>query len=134
MAAAATTAAPIEVFASNKAWLGAHEGLNKVRSDTSRPNSDIIPIEPMDNAAVYALLHAKLGDEDDKADEDGNIVELAATLDHMPASEQIPTVSVHDGFRDDILMLQDHLFVTAAIDETGFEIYGLVQLAMHTWL
>ncbi|KAH8707088.1 hypothetical protein GQ44DRAFT_817933 [Phaeosphaeriaceae sp. PMI808] len=44
-------------------------------------DSDIIPIEPMDDAAAHALLRTKLGD---KVDSDGGIAELAATLDFIP--------------------------------------------------
>jgi hypothetical protein len=47
-------------------------------------DSDIIPIEPMDNAAAHALLHKKLQDEGKKNGKDDGIAELAAALDHMP--------------------------------------------------
>ena len=47
-------------------------------------DSDIIPIEPMDNAAAHALLHKKLGDESNKSNSNDSIAELAAALDHMP--------------------------------------------------
>jgi tetratricopeptide (TPR) repeat protein len=43
--------------------------------------SDIIPIEPMHNAAAHALLRKKLGST---KEEDSSIVQLATTLDHMP--------------------------------------------------
>jgi hypothetical protein len=44
-------------------------------------DSDIIPIEPMHDAAAHALLRKKLGDI---AEEDDSITQLATTLDHMP--------------------------------------------------
>jgi tetratricopeptide (TPR) repeat protein len=44
-------------------------------------DSDIIPIEPMHDAAAYALLRKKLRDVDE---EDDSIAKLATTLDHMP--------------------------------------------------
>ncbi|CAN9251533.1 unnamed protein product [Alternaria alternata] len=44
-------------------------------------DSDIIPIEPMHDAAAHALLRKKLRDADN---EDSSIAELATTLDHMP--------------------------------------------------
>jgi tetratricopeptide (TPR) repeat protein len=44
-------------------------------------DSDIIPIEPMHDAAAHALLRKKLGDI---VEEDDSIAELATTLDHMP--------------------------------------------------
>jgi tetratricopeptide (TPR) repeat protein len=44
-------------------------------------DSDIIPIEPMHDAAAHALLRKKLRDADE---EDDSIAKLAATLDHMP--------------------------------------------------
>jgi hypothetical protein len=44
-------------------------------------DSDVIPIEPMHDAAAHALLRKKLGDT---AEEDDSIAELATTLDHMP--------------------------------------------------
>jgi len=49
-------------------------------------DSDIIPIEPMDDAAAHALLHTKLGDKGKKKDSDSNnnVAELAAALDHIP--------------------------------------------------
>jgi hypothetical protein len=49
-------------------------------------DSDIIPIEPMDDAAAHALLHTKLGNKGKKSDSDSNnnVAELAAALDHMP--------------------------------------------------
>jgi hypothetical protein len=47
-------------------------------------DSDIILIEPMDDAAAHALLYKKLGDRSKKSDKDNNIAELAAALDHMP--------------------------------------------------
>ena len=47
-------------------------------------DSDIIPIEPIDNAAANALLHKKLGNKSKKSDSNNDIVELAAALDHMP--------------------------------------------------
>jgi aromatic ring-cleaving dioxygenase len=45
-------------------------------------DSDIIPIEPMHDAAAHALLRKKLRDVDD--DDDDSIATLATTLDHMP--------------------------------------------------
>jgi hypothetical protein len=47
-------------------------------------DSDIIPIEPMENATAHALLHKKLRDEGRKNDINNDIAELAAVLDHMP--------------------------------------------------
>jgi tetratricopeptide (TPR) repeat protein len=47
-------------------------------------DSDIIAIEPMDDAAAHALLRKKLGDEGKKRDSNNDIAELAAALDHMP--------------------------------------------------
>jgi hypothetical protein len=44
-------------------------------------DSDIIPIEPMHDAAAHALLRKKLRDVDEQ---DGSIAELATTLDYMP--------------------------------------------------
>ncbi|RYN45932.1 hypothetical protein AA0117_g13493, partial [Alternaria alternata] len=44
-------------------------------------DSDIIPIEPMHDAAAHALLRKKLRDADK---DDDSIAELATTLDHMP--------------------------------------------------
>jgi hypothetical protein len=44
-------------------------------------DSDIIPIEPMHDAAAHALLRKKLGDT---VEEDDSIAELATTLDYMP--------------------------------------------------
>jgi tetratricopeptide (TPR) repeat protein len=44
-------------------------------------DSDIIPIEPMHDAAPHALLRKKLGGI---REEDNCITELATTLDHMP--------------------------------------------------
>ena len=44
-------------------------------------DSDIIPIEPMHDAAAHALLRKKLGDTDE---EDDSITTLAKTLDRMP--------------------------------------------------
>ncbi|KAF2022632.1 hypothetical protein EK21DRAFT_11443, partial [Setomelanomma holmii] len=43
--------------------------------------SDIIPIQPMHDAAAHALLRKKLGGI---REEDDSIAELATTLDHMP--------------------------------------------------
>jgi tetratricopeptide (TPR) repeat protein len=47
-------------------------------------DSDVIAIEPMDDAAAHALLHKKLGDKGKKCDNNNDIAELAAALDHMP--------------------------------------------------
>jgi hypothetical protein len=50
-------------------------------------DSDIILIEPMDEAAAHALLHKKLGDKGKKSDsnsDSNDVAELAAALDHMP--------------------------------------------------
>jgi hypothetical protein len=44
-------------------------------------DSNIIPIEPMHEAAAHALLYKKLGD---KGDRDDGITELATALEHMP--------------------------------------------------
>jgi tetratricopeptide (TPR) repeat protein len=44
-------------------------------------DSDIIPIEPMHDAAAHALLRKKLRDADE---DDNSITKLATTLDHMP--------------------------------------------------
>jgi tetratricopeptide (TPR) repeat protein len=44
-------------------------------------DSDVMPIEPMHDAAAYALLYMKLGDKVDKSD---SIAELAAALEYMP--------------------------------------------------
>lgn len=44
-------------------------------------DSDIIPIEPMHDAAAHALLRKKLGGI---GEEDESIAKLATTLDHMP--------------------------------------------------
>jgi tetratricopeptide (TPR) repeat protein len=44
-------------------------------------DGDIIPIEPMHDAAAHALLRKKLGDI---GEEDDSIAMLATTLDHMP--------------------------------------------------
>ncbi|KAB2107286.1 hypothetical protein AG0111_0g3658 [Alternaria gaisen] len=44
-------------------------------------DSDIIPIEPMHDAAAHALLRKKLRDADE---DDDSITTLATTLDHMP--------------------------------------------------
>ncbi|CAN9445301.1 unnamed protein product [Alternaria alternata] len=44
-------------------------------------DSEIIPIEPMHDAAAHALLRKKLRDADE---EDDSIAKLATTLDHMP--------------------------------------------------
>ncbi|KAB2106159.1 hypothetical protein AG0111_0g6189 [Alternaria gaisen] len=44
-------------------------------------DSDIIPIEPMHDAAAHALLRKKLRDADE---DDNSITTLATTLDHMP--------------------------------------------------
>jgi hypothetical protein len=49
-------------------------------------DSDIIPIEPMDNAAAHALLYKKLGDKGERSGKDNSIAELAAALDHMPVA------------------------------------------------
>jgi hypothetical protein len=43
-------------------------------------DSEIIPIEPMHDAAAHALLHKKLGDIEDV----DSVAKLATTLDHMP--------------------------------------------------
>jgi hypothetical protein len=51
-------------------------------------DSDIIPIEPIDEAAAHALLHKKLGDKGKKSDGDNNssddVAGPAAALDHIP--------------------------------------------------
>jgi tetratricopeptide (TPR) repeat protein len=53
-------------------------------------DSDIIAIEPMDDAAAHALLRKKLGDKGKKSgnnsdgDSNTDIAKLAAALDHMP--------------------------------------------------
>jgi hypothetical protein len=51
-------------------------------------DSDIIAIEPMDDAAAHALLRKKLGEKDEKGDgnsaSNNDVAELAAALDHMP--------------------------------------------------
>jgi hypothetical protein len=44
-------------------------------------DSDIIPIEPMHDAAAHALLRKKLGGIEEEGD---SITELATTLDHIP--------------------------------------------------
>ncbi len=44
-------------------------------------DSDMIPIEPMHDAAAHVLLRKKLRDADE---EDDSIAKLATTLDHMP--------------------------------------------------
>ncbi|KAH8726854.1 hypothetical protein GQ44DRAFT_704911 [Phaeosphaeriaceae sp. PMI808] len=44
-------------------------------------DSNIIPIEPMDDAAAHALLHKKLGNKDNGNDV---ITELATALEYMP--------------------------------------------------
>ena len=63
-------------------------------------DSDIIPIEPMHDAAAQALLRKKLGGI---AEEDGSIAKLATTLDYMPLAlvqaaayirERVPRCSV----------------------------------------
>jgi tetratricopeptide (TPR) repeat protein len=47
-------------------------------------DSDIILIEPMDNAAAHTLLYKKLGDKGNKPGKDDGIAELAVALDYMP--------------------------------------------------
>jgi tetratricopeptide (TPR) repeat protein len=51
-------------------------------------DSDVVLIEPMDDAAAHALLHKKLGDKGRKggsnSDSINDVAELAAALDHMP--------------------------------------------------
>ena len=51
-------------------------------------DSDIILIEPMDEAAAHALLHKKLGDKgkqsDSNSDSSNDVAKLAAALDQMP--------------------------------------------------
>ena len=51
-------------------------------------DSDVVLIEPMDDAAAHALLHKKLGDKGKKggsnSDSINDVAELAAALDHMP--------------------------------------------------
>jgi hypothetical protein len=47
-------------------------------------DSDIIPIEPMDDAAAHALLHKKLGGKRKKSNNNDGVAELATTPDHMP--------------------------------------------------
>ncbi|CAN9236433.1 unnamed protein product [Alternaria alternata] len=44
-------------------------------------DSDVMPIEPMHDAAAHALLYTKLGDKVDRGD---GIAELAAALEYMP--------------------------------------------------
>lgn len=51
-------------------------------------DSDVVLIEPMDDAAAHALLHKKLEDKGKKggsnSDSINDVAELAAALDHMP--------------------------------------------------
>ncbi|KAG4430487.1 hypothetical protein IFR05_014030 [Cadophora sp. M221] len=42
--------------------------------------------------------------------------------------------SVNDGFEDDLLALQNYLFISLSMDGTTFEMHGLVQLATREWL
>ena len=62
-------------------------GLVLVTSRTRRAvmqiveDSDVMPIEPMHDAAAHALLYKKLGEKVDRSD---GIAELAAALEYMP--------------------------------------------------
>ena len=59
-------------------------------------------------------------DEDDDHEDDSN-------------KDTVSDSSV-DEFEDDILVLRNFSFITISIDETTFEMHGLVQLAIRKWL